>query len=139
MQGSSGSHEDEIVQAGLDEILAQEEAAEQDVLAQLRQRAASLERDLLQRSLSGLAPNSKVALLCVILSTAAALSHSLLCQQKHKFCCTALPNPPALWCVGLLDMTSWCFLARAVSCRHKHWLKNRERYIGVHKCRLPIV
>lgn len=45
---------------GLDATLAQEEAAEQDVLAQLRLRAASLERDLLQRSLDGLAPNSKV-------------------------------------------------------------------------------
>ena len=48
------------MQAGLDETLAQEEAAEQDVLAQLRQRAASLERDLLQRCLDGVSPNSKV-------------------------------------------------------------------------------
>ena len=64
MQGSSGSHEDEIMQAGLDETLAQEEAAEQDVLAQLRQRAASLERDLLQRSLDGLTPHSKVTWCC---------------------------------------------------------------------------
>ena len=60
MQGSSGNHEDDIMHTGLDETLAQEEADEQEVLAQLRQRAASLERDLLQRSLDGLAPNSKV-------------------------------------------------------------------------------
>lgn len=65
VQGSSGNHEDEIMQAGLDEMLAQEETAEQDVLAQLRQRAASLERDLLQRSLDGLAPNSKVQILSI--------------------------------------------------------------------------
>ena len=60
MQGEVGSHEDDIMQVGLDETLAQEEAAEQDVLAQLRQRAASLERDLLQKALNGLTPNSKV-------------------------------------------------------------------------------
>lgn len=63
LQGEVGSHEDDIMQVGLDETLAQEEAAEQDVLAQLRQRAASLERDLLQRALDGLAPNSKVCAL----------------------------------------------------------------------------
>ena len=40
--------------------LAKEEAAEQDVVSQLRLRAGSLERDLLQRSLDGLAPNAKV-------------------------------------------------------------------------------
>lgn len=60
LQGAVSSHEDDIMQVGLDKTLAQEEAAEQDVLAQLRQRAASLERDLLQRALNGLAPNSKV-------------------------------------------------------------------------------
>ena len=51
------------MQVGLDETLAQEEAAEQDVIAQLRQRAACLERDLLQRDLNGLTPNSKVCAL----------------------------------------------------------------------------
>ena len=60
VQGQAGVHEDEIMGVGLDALLAQEEAAEQDVLTQLRNRAASLERDLLQRSLDGLAPNSKV-------------------------------------------------------------------------------
>ncbi len=60
VQGQSGIHEDEVMGVGLDATLAQEEAAEQDVLTQLRNRAASLERDLLQRSLDGLAPNSKV-------------------------------------------------------------------------------
>lgn len=60
LQGSAGIHEDEIMHGGLDEIMAQEEAAEQDVLTQLRQRAASLERDLLQRSLDRAAPTSKV-------------------------------------------------------------------------------
>lgn len=60
IQGQAGMHEDEIMGVGLDALLAQEEAAEQDVLTQLRNRAASLERDLLQRSLDGLAPNSKV-------------------------------------------------------------------------------
>ena len=60
LQGGAGTHEDEIMHGGLDEITAQEEAAEQDVLAQLRQRAASLERDLLQRSLDSTAPTSKV-------------------------------------------------------------------------------
>lgn len=60
IQGQPGVHEDEIMGLGLDALLAQEEAAEQDVLTQLRTRAASLERDLLQRSLDGLAPNSKV-------------------------------------------------------------------------------
>ena len=63
LQGEAGSHEDDIMQVSLDETLAQEEAAEQDVLAQLRQRAASLERDLLQRALDGLTPNSKVRVL----------------------------------------------------------------------------
>lgn len=51
------------MQGSLDVVLAQEEAAEQDVLAQLRQRAASLERDLLQRALDGVMPNSKVGAL----------------------------------------------------------------------------
>lgn len=60
LQGGAGTHEDEIMHGVLDEIMAQEEAAEQDVLAQLRQRAASLERDLLQRSLDSTAPTSKV-------------------------------------------------------------------------------
>ena len=63
LQGEVGSHEDDIMQVGLDDTLAQEEAAEQDVLAQLRQRAASLERDLLQRALDGLTPNSRVCAL----------------------------------------------------------------------------
>ena len=71
LQGGAGTHEDEIMHGGVDETLAQEEAAEQDVLAQLRQRAAILERDLLQRSLDGVAPNSKVhckhAGLCTLL------------------------------------------------------------------------
>ncbi|KAL3149264.1 hypothetical protein ABBQ32_002081 [Trebouxia sp. C0010 RCD-2024] len=61
LQGSAGIHEDEIMHGGLDEIMAQEEAAEQDVLTQLRQRAASLERDLLQRSLDRAAPTSKAS------------------------------------------------------------------------------
>lgn len=60
LQGQSGIHEDEIMGVSLDASLAKEEAAEQDVVRQLRLRAASLERDLLQRSLDGLAPNSKV-------------------------------------------------------------------------------
>lgn len=60
LQGGAGTHEDEIIHGGLDEVLAQEEAAEQGVLAQLRQRAACLERDLLQRSLDNISPNSKV-------------------------------------------------------------------------------
>ncbi len=59
-QGQSGIHEDEIMGMSLDAALAKEETAEQDVVSQLRHRAASLERDLLQRSLDGLAPNSKV-------------------------------------------------------------------------------
>ena len=59
-QGQSGIHEDEIMGVTLDATLAKEEAAEQDVVSQLRHRAASLERDLLQRSSKGLAPNSKV-------------------------------------------------------------------------------
>lgn len=70
MQGEVGSHEDDIMQVGLDETLAQEEAAEQDVLAQLRQRAASLERDLLQKAINGLTPNSKVRALQEMLSSA---------------------------------------------------------------------
>jgi len=60
LQGQSGIHEDEIMGVSLDASLAKEEAAEQDVVSQLRLRAGSLERDLLQRSLDGLAPNSKV-------------------------------------------------------------------------------
>ncbi len=60
LQGQSGLHEDEIMGVSLDASLAREEAAEQDVVSQLRLRAASLERDLLQRSLDGLAPTSKV-------------------------------------------------------------------------------
>lgn len=63
LQDGVASHEDDIMQGSLDVILAQEEAAEQDVLAQLRQRAASLERDLLLRSLDGVTPNSKVGAL----------------------------------------------------------------------------
>ena len=60
LQGQSSMHEDEIMGVSLDAALAKEETAEQDVVSQLRLRAASLERDLLQRSLDGLAPNSKV-------------------------------------------------------------------------------
>lgn len=59
-QGQRGIHEDEVMGVSLDAALAKEEAAEQDVVSQLRLRAASLERDLLQRSWDGLAPSSKV-------------------------------------------------------------------------------
>lgn len=59
MQGSSGVHEDEVMGVGLDASLAAEEAAEQAVLTQLRNRAACLENDLLRQALDGLAPNSK--------------------------------------------------------------------------------
>ena len=44
----------------LDASLAAEEAAEQAVLTQLRNRAACLENDLLRQALEGLAPDSKV-------------------------------------------------------------------------------
>ncbi|KAL0023064.1 hypothetical protein WJX79_007041 [Trebouxia sp. C0005] len=57
--GQRGIHEDEVMGVSLDAALAKEEAAEQDVVSQLRLRAASLERDLLQRSWDGLAPSSK--------------------------------------------------------------------------------
>lgn len=63
LQDGVASHEDDIMQVSLDVILVQEEAAEQDVLAQLRQRAAGLERDLLHRALDGVMPNSKVGAL----------------------------------------------------------------------------
>lgn len=61
LQGSGGVHEDEVMGVGLDASLAAEEAAEQAVLVQLRDRAACLEEDLLKRAMDGLNPNSKVA------------------------------------------------------------------------------
>ena len=60
LQGSGGVHEDEVMGVGLDASLAAEEAAEQAVLTQLRNRAACLENDLLRQALDGLPPHSKV-------------------------------------------------------------------------------
>jgi len=77
-QGQSGIHEDEVLGVSLDVTLAKEEAAEQDVLSQLRHRAASLERDLLQRSLDGLAPNSKVQCLHTLSASCINVQTSLV-------------------------------------------------------------
>lgn len=70
-------HEDEVMGVSLSASLAAEEAAEQAVLAQLRNRAACLENDLLRQALDGLAPNSKVP--CCNVPHFALLYHAVLC------------------------------------------------------------
>ncbi len=92
LQGQSSTHEDEIMGVSLDAALAKEEAAEQDVLSQLRLRAASLERDLLQRSLDGLAPNSKVQ--CPLAPSAMP---SCLCNTLSP-CNASMPLHPESMC-----------------------------------------
>ena len=79
-------HEDEVMGVSLNASLAAEEAAEQAVLAQLRNRAACLENDLLRQALDGLAPNSKVP--CCTVPHFALLYHAAWCCAVR--CCAVL-------------------------------------------------